>query len=213
MIEARHVDVLAADAAIVAGRRAGERGQDAARVESDLLAQIAADDVRAVAEAVRVPVATSSSAGCGSSRRVLAPTITTLPSTCCSAPVTRSKYCTPLARPLSSTRTRAATAFDRISRWPVFERERQQVIRGVEERRRVAARPAVAAVVARREAARRRASCSARRPATIGMPTLPAAFCSSRSPQRGAGGGCRNLLPGSESESSVPPQTPISCST
>jgi hypothetical protein len=40
-----------------------------------------------------------------------------------------------------------------------------------------------------------------------------AAAGSRRSPHRGAGGGCRNLLPGSASESSVTPQTPISCST
>jgi hypothetical protein len=53
----------------------------------------------------------------------------------------------------------------------------------------------------------------ARRPATTGIPMPVMAFWSSRSPQRGAGGGCRNLLPGSASESSVPPQTPMSCST
>ncbi len=50
----------------------------------------------------------------------LAPTMTTLPSTSCSAPVLRSKYWTPRAFPLSSTSTRAATAFDRISSLPVF---------------------------------------------------------------------------------------------
>ena len=50
----------------------------------------------------------------------LAPTITTLPSTSCSAPVLRSKYWTPRALPLSSTRTRATTAFGRISSLPVF---------------------------------------------------------------------------------------------
>ena len=50
----------------------------------------------------------------------LAPTTTTLASTCRSAPVLRSKYWTPLARPLSSTRMRAATAFERISSFPVF---------------------------------------------------------------------------------------------
>ena len=32
----------------------------------------------------------------------------------------------------------------------------------------------------------------------MGMPSLAAPFCSRRSPQRGAGGGCRNLLPGSD---------------
>ena len=50
----------------------------------------------------------------------LAPTTTTLASTWRSAPVWRSKYWTPLARPLSSTRMRAATAFERISSLPVF---------------------------------------------------------------------------------------------
>ena len=50
----------------------------------------------------------------------LAPTTTTLPSTSRSAPVFRSKYWTPRARPRSSTRMRAATAFERISSLPVF---------------------------------------------------------------------------------------------
>ena len=50
----------------------------------------------------------------------LAPMTTTLPSTCCSAPVLRSKYWTPFASPLSSTSTRATTALDRISSLPVF---------------------------------------------------------------------------------------------
>ncbi len=53
----------------------------------------------------------------------------------------------------------------------------------------------------------------ARRPATAGVPMRAAAFIKSRSPQRGAGGGWRKRLPGSESESSSPPQTPMSCST
>ena len=42
------------------------------------------------------------------------------------------------------------------------------------------------------------------------MSIVANAFFSSRSPQRGAGGGMKNLLPGSDSESSSPPQTPIS---
>ena len=49
-----------------------------------------------------------------------APTTTTLPCTTSSRPVLRSKYCTPLARPRSSARIRAATAFVRISSRPVF---------------------------------------------------------------------------------------------
>ena len=53
----------------------------------------------------------------------------------------------------------------------------------------------------------------ARRPLTMGMPTEAAAFCRIRSPQRGAGGGMWYLLPGSESESSSPPHTPMSWST
>ena len=128
----------------------------------------------------------------------LAPTMTTFASTCCSAPVLRSKYWTPLARPLSSTRMRPATAFDRISSRPVLSANRKEMIGGAEERRRVAAGPAVAAVVARRESAASASSCwrgGRRRP---GCRVRRAAFCSSRSPQRGAGGGCRNLLPGSD---------------
>ena len=45
---------------------------------------------------------------------------TTFASAVCSLPVTRSKYCTPFARPFSSTRMRPTTAFDRISSLPVF---------------------------------------------------------------------------------------------
>ena len=60
MVEARHVDVLAADAAVVAGRRADEPREEAAHVEADLLAEVAADHVGAVADAVRVCVPTSS---------------------------------------------------------------------------------------------------------------------------------------------------------
>ena len=48
-----------------------------------------------------------------------APSTTTRAFTCRSAPVCRSKYWTPLARPRSSTRMRATTAFDTISRLPV----------------------------------------------------------------------------------------------
>ena len=119
-----------------------------------------------------------------------------------------------LARPLSSTRMRAATAFDRISSRAGLQRERQQVIGGVEERRGVAAGAAGAAVVARRETRAVGLVMLARRPATIGdaeRSPPPSAAAARRS--AAPGGGCRNLLPGSESESSVPPQTPISCST
>ena len=49
----------------------------------------------------------------------LAPMTTMLPRTWCSSPVFLSKYWTPLARPFSSTSTRATTAFDRISSLPV----------------------------------------------------------------------------------------------
>ena len=54
MVEPRQVDVLAADAAIVAGRRADQRRQVAGRVEADLLTQVAADHVGTVAQAVGV---------------------------------------------------------------------------------------------------------------------------------------------------------------
>ena len=47
----------------------------------------------------------------------------------------------------------------------------------------------------------------------MGMFVFAKALLSSTSPQRGAGGGMWNLLPGSESESSSPPQTPINWST
>src|SRR5881296_3584106 len=56
MIEARHVDVLAADAAIVPRRRAGEHGKESGRIQPDLLAEVAADHVGAVAKTVRVPL-------------------------------------------------------------------------------------------------------------------------------------------------------------
>ena len=82
----------------------------------------------------------------------LAPITTTLPSTWRSAPVLRSKYWTPFARPLSSTSTRATTAFERISSLPVFSASGQQVIGRAEERRRVATAPTLPAVMACREA-------------------------------------------------------------
>ena len=75
-----------------------------------------------------------------------------------------------------------------------LERRRQQVVGGVEERRGVAARAAVRRIVARRKAATDRVML-ARRPATIGMPTLAAAFwIGVRRTRRRRGS--RNLLPG-----------------
>ena len=168
-------------------------------MQADLLAQVAADHVGAVADAVRVLLrlrveqdARRVDAAGADDRRPCA-------STCCSAPVWRSKYCTPFARPLSSTRMRADDGVRADLELAGLERERQQVIGGAEERRRVAAGAAVAAVVARREAARRLASCWRGGRRRSECRAVPRAFCSSRSPQRGAGGGCRNLLPGSES--------------
>ena len=56
MVEPRHVDVLAADAAVVSRRRAGEDREEAGRVQPNLLAQIAANHVRSVAEPIRMPL-------------------------------------------------------------------------------------------------------------------------------------------------------------
>ena len=54
MVEAGHVDVLAADTAVVPCRCTHERREVSGDVEADLLAQVAADDVGAVAEPVRM---------------------------------------------------------------------------------------------------------------------------------------------------------------
>ena len=113
-----------------------------------------------------------------------APITTTLASTWCSLPVTRSKYCTPFARPLSSTRTRATTAFDRSLQLAGLDGARQQVIGRAERRADVAARAAVAAVVTGRIAVAAACVRLARRPATIGMSIVANAFFSSRSLQR-----------------------------
>src|SRR5262249_17057952 len=56
MIEARHVDVLAADAAIVSRRGALEHRKEPGHVQADLLAQIPADDVGSVPETVRMAI-------------------------------------------------------------------------------------------------------------------------------------------------------------
>ena len=114
VVEAREVDVRAVDAVVVVETVAVERGHDAAQIQANLLAQIAADDVAAVPDAVgmllrgrveqdprRVDAARAHDHDPASTWR--------------SSPVTRSKYWTPFARPRSSTRIRAATAFERIS--------------------------------------------------------------------------------------------------
>ena len=142
----------------------------------------------------------------------LAPITTTLPSTSRSAPVLRSKYCTPLARPRSSTSTRAATAFERISSLPVSSAKGSRWSAELKKDAVSQPRPQVAAEVAGGESAvgpgHHRAATG-----TTGMPRPIAALWRIRSPQRGAGGGMWYLLPGRVSESSSPPQTPMSCST
>ena len=60
MIEARHVDVLAVRAVILLVAAAVERRHVPLHVEANLLAQIAADHVGAVADAVRISVRISS---------------------------------------------------------------------------------------------------------------------------------------------------------
>src|SRR5213593_4518315 len=52
VVEARHVDVLAPDPAVVPGGGAVEEGQGTPHVDPDLLAEVAADHVGAVAEPV-----------------------------------------------------------------------------------------------------------------------------------------------------------------
>ena len=52
VVEARHVRVLAADAAVVARRRSVQRRHEPAGMEAHLFAEVAADDVAAVADAV-----------------------------------------------------------------------------------------------------------------------------------------------------------------
>ena len=54
MVESRHINVFTADAAIVPRRRPFERGEISARVQPDLFAEVTADHVGPVAEAVRV---------------------------------------------------------------------------------------------------------------------------------------------------------------
>ena len=55
MIETRHVDMLAANSAIVPRRCALQRRQITSRVQPDLLAQVTTDHIGSIAEAVRVP--------------------------------------------------------------------------------------------------------------------------------------------------------------
>ena len=77
--EARHVDVLAADAAIVLDRLAEQRGMKPGDVHADLLAQIPADHVGAVAEAVRVGWSDFELSRMRVVSTALAPMTTTLP--------------------------------------------------------------------------------------------------------------------------------------
>ncbi len=94
-----------------------------------------------------------------------------------------------------------------------LQRRGQQMIRRAEERSGVAAGAAVAAVVAGGKAVQRQRAIGAAAVHDRDVRATSKAVFSSRSPHRSAGGGIRNLLPGSASESSSPPQTPISCST
>ncbi len=147
VIEARHVDVLPSDAAVVASGRPGQRGKVPDRVQADLLAEIAPDDVRPVADAVGVR------GGCGVQQDA------------CGIHATGADDDN--ARQNLALRPGAAVEVLHPARKPVlsgedtghhgirddFEAsgllcEGQQVIRGTEERRRVAARAAVSAVVA-----------------------------------------------------------------
>ena len=202
MVEARHVDVLAADAAVVPRGRAYERGQVAAHVEPDLLAEVAADHVRSVADAVRVRRRLRVEQD---ARRVDAaraqdddlpahlllgagPSIEVLHASREAA--SRRSGCAPPRRSSGSRACRSASrtaAGDRPSRRTTPCRSPRRSCRSSG----TAGKPRVGRVML------------ARRPATTGMPSFAIALCSSRSPQRGAGGGCRNLLPGSASESSV----------
>ena len=193
--------------------RAGELRQPAADVDADLLAQVAADDVGAVADAVRIRRRTFELSRMRVESTQLAPTTTTLPSTSRSAPVLRSKYWTPLARPLSSTRIARRDGVGADLQLAGLQRERQQVIGGAEERRRVAAGAAAAAVVAGGEAARRPRHVGAAAGDDVDADALGGFLHASARRSAAPAAGWRNLLPGSESESSVPPQTPISCST
>ena len=54
VVEARQVDVLAADAVVILRRRAEQLGHKAEHVQPHLLAQIPADHVGRIADAVRV---------------------------------------------------------------------------------------------------------------------------------------------------------------
>ena len=143
----------------------------------------------------------------------LAPTTTTLPSTWRSAPVWRSKYWTPFARPLVVDQDARDDGVRADLELAGLQRERQQVIGRAEERRGVAARAAVAAVVAGGKAARRPRHVGAPagddRDAELVASPSPAAARRSAAPAAAAGTCC----PAATSESSSPPQTPISCST
>ena len=119
VVEAGHVHVLAADAAVVALAVPYNAGMKPRDMEAHLLTQVAADHVAAVADAVGMRCDFELSRMRVVSTQ-LAPITTTLPRTWRSAPVSRSKYWTPFARPRSSTSTRATTAFERISSFPVL---------------------------------------------------------------------------------------------
>src|SRR6476620_5050780 len=154
MVEARHVDVLAADAAVVSRRRPDEYRQEAGDVQTNLLAEKSADHIGSVADAVRVALRLrveeqarrvhAAGADDDDLRHRLAllagPSIEILHAARKTVLVRQNARHDGIRANLEPPRT---------------HREWQQVIRRTEERRRVAAGAAVAAVVAGRKTARR----------------------------------------------------------
>ena len=154
VVEAPQVDVLAADAAIVARRPAGQRLHPADVIEADLLAQVAADDVRAVADAVRIRgrLRVEQDArrvdAAGADDHDLAQHLV-LGAGLAVEVLDAARLALVVDQHARDDRVRPDLELAGL------QRERDQVIGGAEERRRVAAGAAAAAVVAGREAARR----------------------------------------------------------
>ena len=161
VVEARHVGVFAADAAVVARCRPVQRRHEAARMEAHLLAEVAADDVAAVADAVRIGRVEVELSRMRVVSTQLAPITTTLPSTCRSARSCGRSTARRFARPVVVHQHARDDGVGADLELAGLQGVGQQVVGRAEERRRVAAAAALPAVMARRKAVvRHRLDCA-----------------------------------------------------
>ena len=193
MREARHVDVLAADAEVVLQRVADTAAAGTRRTCTRSCSQryrpMTSD---AVADAVRMLVGlrVQQDARRVDGRRAHDDDLAETPCAPCPSAI---EVLHALRQPVLVHEHAPTTAFDRISSLPVFSAAGSRW--SAEQKKDAVSQPgaAVAAVMAGGEAVAAASSRLARRPCTIGMSRDSNACFSSRSPHRGAGGGMQEL--------------------